>query len=144
MMMSCLQRKHPHTKVLDIPGILPCIVDIYSCKLAVTVALTVGFERGTEREWLQIHPSALASWEAMRLEPCSTRRNIRFLSVHLDMPDMTDSVRLAMAQLSAVYELCQLGSHTPLESISWLSCQVRACIVCSSAKIKRGVLSYRL
>lgn len=73
----------------------------------------MGYERVLERDWLQVSPSALTAWEHLRLEPASTRRNMLYCVVHADSSPVLESATFLMAQLTAMYELLQLGQHVP-------------------------------
>lgn len=85
------------------------LLDTHS--LAV-IGLTVGFEtRALEKDWFQVAPEALCTWEKMRFEPCTSRRNISYLAIHSSATEVAEASKYYLQQLSSVYEVCQLGEH---------------------------------
>lgn len=64
-------------------------------------------------DFIEGSPKILTFWEKLGLEPCSPRKNLKYLVVYPDNSDIEVSVSQFFKNLSTVYDTCHLGKHLP-------------------------------
>ncbi|KAG9354454.1 hypothetical protein JZ751_001164 [Albula glossodonta] len=73
---------------------------------------------GYDRDFLALSPLALPFWEKLLLEPYGGQRDVAFLVICPDNEALLTGARVFFRELSAVYETCRLGKHSPLAKVS--------------------------
>lgn len=68
---------------------------------------------GRQDEWIEGSPHMLTFWEKLRLEPYSTKKNIVYFALCPDSEGLENMAINFFKDLSAVYEICLLGTHHP-------------------------------
>ncbi|KAI9287343.1 mediator complex subunit 13 C-terminal-domain-containing protein [Umbelopsis sp. AD052] len=68
---------------------------------------------GRQDEWIEGSPHMLTFWEKLRLEPYSTKKNIVYFALCPDSDGFESMAIDFFNDLSAVYEICLLGTHHP-------------------------------
>ena len=69
---------------------------------------------GLDSEWVMLAPYGLKFWDKLCLEPYSKRKEIGYICVVPDNDYICSKTKAYFHELSAHYELCQLGLHRPL------------------------------
>ncbi|GAB5587738.1 mediator of RNA polymerase II transcription subunit 13 [Umbelopsis nana] len=68
---------------------------------------------GRQDEWIEGSPQILSFWEKLRLEPYSTKKNVVYFALCPDGEGLEGMVINFFKDLSAVFEVCLLGTHHP-------------------------------
>ncbi|XP_063216486.1 mediator of RNA polymerase II transcription subunit 13 isoform X2 [Bacillus rossius redtenbacheri] len=72
---------------------------------------------GHDKDWLCLSPYAIHYWEKLLLEPYSYSRDVAYIVVAPDSDYVLQKVRTFFRELSAVYEVCRLGRHSPITKV---------------------------
>lgn len=64
-------------------------------------------------DFLEGSPKMLTFWEKLGLEPCSPKKQLKYLVVYPENRDIEASVIQFFKNLSTVYDTCHLGKHIP-------------------------------
>ncbi|GAA5797454.1 hypothetical protein HPULCUR_002838 [Helicostylum pulchrum] len=64
-------------------------------------------------DFLEGSPKMLTFWEKLGLEPCSPKKQLKYLAVYPENRDIEASVTQFFKNLSTVYDTCHLGKHIP-------------------------------
>ena len=67
---------------------------------------------GYNKEWIEASSGALPLWEKAGFEPYSEKKNVEYVAVA--PKDMEEDVRIFLRDVSAAYEECLFGKHTPM------------------------------
>lgn len=68
---------------------------------------------GRQDEWVEGSPQMLAFWEKLRLEPYSTKKSVVYFALCPESDSLESMAINFFKDLSAVYEVCLLGTHQP-------------------------------
>ena len=66
---------------------------------------------GYQEEWLEVPPKLLPLWEKANLEPYAPKKNVAYFVITPDNQFLLNQVITFFNELSAIYELCNLGKH---------------------------------
>ncbi len=66
---------------------------------------------GYQEEWLEVPPKLLPFWEKANLEPYAPKKNVAYFVITPDNQFLLNQVITFFNELSAIYELCNLGKH---------------------------------
>ncbi|CAM0138057.1 mediator of RNA polymerase II transcription subunit 13 [Umbelopsis sp. WA50703] len=66
---------------------------------------------GRQEEWIEGSPHILPFWEKLRLEPYSIKKNVVYFALCPESEGLENMATNFFKELSAVYEVCLLGSH---------------------------------
>uniref|UniRef100_A0AAR5PM40 Mediator of RNA polymerase II transcription subunit 13 n=1 Tax=Dendroctonus ponderosae TaxID=77166 RepID=A0AAR5PM40_DENPD len=72
---------------------------------------------GHDKDWLCLSPYALQQWESLMLEPYSYSRDVAYVVVAPDNEAILPRVKTFFKELSASYEICKLGRHSPITKV---------------------------
>jgi hypothetical protein len=72
---------------------------------------------GLDREWIMLAPYGLKYWDKLSLVPYSKRKDLVYIAVLPDNDYICSMTKIYLRELSAYYELCQLGSHKACSTI---------------------------
>ncbi|KAI8080555.1 mediator complex subunit 13 C-terminal-domain-containing protein [Thamnidium elegans] len=64
-------------------------------------------------DFLEGSPKMLTFWEKLGLEPCSSKKQLKYLVMYPENRDIEASVTQFFKNLSTVYDTCHLGKHMP-------------------------------
>ncbi len=67
---------------------------------------------GHDHEWLSVSPLALPSWEKLLFEPYSQRKNVLYLVMAPNAPNLVPALKKYFRDLSIMYKV---SSHTLLQ-----------------------------
>ncbi|CAB3370318.1 Hypothetical predicted protein [Cloeon dipterum] len=69
---------------------------------------------GRDNDWVSLSPYAIQYWENLLLEPYSYTRDVAFIVIAPENDHVLEQTKAFFKELSAIYELCRLGRHCPI------------------------------